>query len=282
MVIIIKKASELVGTSWGVCFAIYGVPGAGKTTLVAESVYSKYGQPVDFVDVEGGARVVTHMSDINVLSIEDQRQNGIGFADLRNLVDDYLAGRRKAGTIIIDNMSEVQNLCVRWVVNNISRGAGVPAHDRPDIKDWSTVTAQMLMLTRRLRDFARNSGTNVFFIAWEAPEKGEGDSIVKRDVAFSPSFARQFPGIIDVVGRITVVGNSRKLSFKPSAMTACKFRRGGGEAAHRIPDEITFKLGDKPIVDILATLKGGEDWPIRKYQPNAKDDQAEPNQTEPK
>lgn len=272
MAIITQKASELAKTPWGVCMAIYGTPGAGKTTLVSEAVYSEFAQPVDFADCEGGARAITHMGDINVHSLTDPRQNGEAFADFERLVEQYISKQRTCGTLIVDNVSELQNLCVRWVVNHISRGQGVGAQDRPDIKDWSTVTARMLMLTRKLRDFARNSGTNVFFIAWEAPERGEGDSVVKRDLAFSPSFARQFPGIIDVVGRLTVVGDSRSLSFAPSATTAAKFRRGGGEAANQIPDTIRFKRGDKPIVDILACLKGGKPWPTNKYlraQPNS-------------
>lgn len=266
MVIKIQKAKDLAGTNWGVCMAIYGAPGVGKTTMVSEAVYSEYGQPVEFIDCEGGARAITHMDDITVLSVIDPANRGEGFKDVKDLIADYIVGKRKAGTIIIDNMSELLNLCVRWVVNNVSRGEGVRPIDRPDIKDWSTITAEMLALTRRLRDFARNSGTNVFFIAWEAPEKDESQGgLIKRDLAFNPSFARQFPGIVDVVGRLTVKGELRELSFAPSTTTASKFRRGGGEAANNVPNVIRYKLGDRPIVDILACLKGGKEWNASKY-----------------
>lgn len=266
MVVTVHKAKELAATNWGVCMAIYGVPGVGKTTLVSEAEYSEFGSPTEFIDCEGGARAITHIDDITVLSIIDTSNRGEGFADVKKLLNDYIEKRRKANTIIIDNMSELQNMCVKWVVNHVSRGENVKPIDRPDIKDWSTITAEMLSLTRRFRDFARNSGTNVFFIAWEAPEKDESQGgLIRRDLAFNPSFARQFPGIVDVVGRLTVKGDWRELSFAPSSTTASKFRRGGGEKANNVPNVIRYKLGDKPIVDILACLKGGKPWPANKY-----------------
>lgn len=266
MVIKITKAKELKAVDWGVCAAIYGNPGVGKTTLVTESIYSEYGAPVDFIDVEGGARAISHLDEVTVISIIDTGLRGEGWQDVKGLVDDYVLGKRKAGTIVLDNASELLSLCIRWVTSHVDRGANVKPIDRPDIKDWSTVTSLMLQLIRKLRDFARNSGTNVFIIAWEAPEKDESiGGVTKRDLAFNPAFARQLPGIVDIVGRLTVKGKWRELSFEPSNMTAAKFRRGGGEHAMQVPGVIRYKEGDKPIVDILACLKGGKPWPKAKY-----------------
>jgi hypothetical protein len=201
-----------------------------------------------------------------VLSVIDTGMRGDGWSDVKTLVDDYVTGKRKAGTIILDNDSELLSLCIRWVCTHVDRGPTIKAIDRPDIKDWSTVTAQMLALTRRLRDFARNSGTNVFIIAWEAPEKDESQGgLIKRDLAFNPAFARQLPGIVDIVGRITVKGAWRELSFEPTSTTASKFRRGGDEHAMQVPSVIRYQEKDRPIVDILACLKGGKPWPKAKY-----------------
>ena len=256
----IRKATEL--GAWGVCLAIYGPPGAGKTTFCADSADSEFGAPVLMIDAEGGARTVSHRSDVHVATITNE--DGRGFQRVKDIYDALVRGDLKYGTILIDNMSELVAMCITHVVRTVQRGSNIS--DRPDIKDWSTITSELLVFTRKFRDYARNSGTNVLFIAWDKPRENPATHRVKQDLAFNPAFAESFPGIVDVVGYLTVEARGvRHLSFEASRTTAAKFRRSDNEVANNIPVEIRYRKVDKPLCDMLATLKGGRPWPARKY-----------------
>lgn len=259
----IIRANEM--GQWGVCAAIYGPPGVGKTTFVSDAADSSYGAPLLFLDVEGGSRTISHRADIDVAPITNE--GDMGFKHLKDYITDLGDFKldKKYQTVVLDNISETIALCVRHILRTVSRN--IPMIDRPDQYDWGKVNIEMLLLVRDLRDFARVSGTNVFFIAWEAPEKDESTGRIKRDIAVNPSFARQFPGIIDMVGHMTVFNDKgiREVSFAPSDKTASKFRRSGDEVANQIPDIIRYRKDQKPIVDILATLKGRQPWPVAKY-----------------
>lgn len=260
----IVKANAL--GAWGVCGAIYGPPGVGKTTFVCDAADSEYGAPVLMLDVEGGARTIAHRGDIDVAPITNDA--GKGFEHLKAYRDDLVAARIKYGTVLVDNISEIIAMAVVHTLRTVPRK--IAASDRPDQNDWSKINTDMLLLVRSFRDFARLSGTNVFFIAWEAPEKDEATGRVKRDLAMNPSFARQFPGIVDMVGHLTVRSTGvRQLSFEASDKTAAKFRRSGDENANQIPDVLRYRREDKPLVDILAVLKGHKSWPADKYKRSA-------------
>ena len=235
----------------GISMAIYGAPGVGKTTLAAQASLSEYGGRVLFLDAEGGTRSISHLDNVDVIDIHDWAQFG--------KVTNVLANPNEAcewGTIVLDNMSEYQAVNLKHIVGK----------DIPQIQHWGQSTNDMLYVTRLYRDLARKRGFNVFYIVWEAPEKDEASGIIKRDVGFTPSLARQFPGIIDIVAYLTVEADqTRVLSFAPSPRTAAKFRRSRSEAARDIPLVLYYNAEDLPMIDLLATLKGGQAWPTGKY-----------------
>lgn len=243
----ILSAEEL--PPWGISAAIYGPPGAGKTTFCAYACEAIDGAPVLDLDAEGGARSIMHLP-VEVAPVDTWEKIKRITAGIMAIED------LPYKTIILDNMSEYQALNLKSVA-----GSG-----QPQIQHYQTCTIDLLNLTRQYRDLAKRKGINVFFIAWESPEKDDSTGIIKKDVGFTPSLARQFPGIVDIVGYLSVeAGETRRLTFAPSIRTAAKFRRSLTEAARKIPLTINYKMEDKPIVDILNTLRGGADWPTSKY-----------------
>lgn len=281
----VVKANEQ--GAWGINFLLYSTAGAGKTTLAASAVDSIYGAPLLIIDAEGGARVVSHRADIDVVSITDINSagaSGFGWERIKEVTNDLISSKLRhisglsgrpedAGaapgpykTVVIDNMSEMIDMCVRHVLRTISRN--IEAKDRPDQNDWGKVTAEVLLFTRRMRDFARNSGCNVFFIAWEIADKNEQGQVIKNGLLFNPALARKIPGIVDMVGFLRVLsGGERELTFEPSTRTDAKFRRNGTEVANQIPDVMRWKGKDNgPIVDMLNTFKGGVAFPAYKYR----------------
>lgn len=275
----VRKASALMAEV-GVCFAIYGPPGAGKSTLAAQAADTDWGTPVGVIDAEGGFRAYGD-KDIDVFSVkdsDDKHDSGMGFSAVESILDDLVAGKLVPdrprhdgkllwGTIIVDNVSEVNTFCTYDTLRTVKRNIGMD--DRPDQKDWGTTTSRMLLLIRRFRDFAQATGTNVIFIAWDRAQEDKVTGVTKKDVAFNPALANQFPGLLDVVGYLTIDKKGiRKLSFEASNTSAAKFRRNQSEAAMSIPAEFIYAFTDphKPMVDLLNCLKGGVTFPRGRYK----------------
>lgn len=271
----VSRASDLM-TQWGVCFAIYGPPGAGKSTLAAQAAHSRFAGKVGVIDAEGGARAYGDHDDIDVFSVkdsDDHHENGMGYSAIEDILDDLVAGKLvpadadKYGTIIVDNVSEINAFCVYDTLRTVPRN--IDRKDRPDQKDWNTTTSRMLLLTRRFRDFAQATGTNVVFVAWDRLQEDRVTGVSKKDLAMNPALANQLPGLLDMVGYLTIVGKGkRKLSFEASASTAAKFRRNPNEIAMSIPGEFDYDFGapELPFSDLIDCLKGGVKFPAHKYK----------------
>lgn len=255
---------------------IYGPGGSGKTTLIGELADSEYAAPVYVLDVEGGSIVLSDRSDIHVASITDLDDQGVprGYEDLTKLVNGILSDRikmpddRPIGTLVLDNMSETLSMCVNHVIRTIPRN--IDRKDRPDQNDWGKVNSEMLVLVRKMRDWSRNSGTNVFWLAWDMPEENEMGQVTKRTLKMNPAFRHTFPGIVDHVAYLTERGNgTRQLSFD-GAKADAKLRRNMSEIANTIPLVIQYNKAlhknHTPLADILATLKGGKPFPASKYK----------------
>lgn len=270
----VSKASALMGL-WGVCFGIFGPPGIGKSTLAAQAVYSRYAGKVGVIDAEGGARAYGDRDDIDVFSIKDSdatHHNGMGYEAIEAVLDDLVGGRLrpqdadKYGTVIVDNCSEINAFCMYDTLRTYPRN--IDRKDRPDQKDWNTTTNRMLLLSRRFRDYAQASGTNVIFILWDKTQDDKVTGYSKRDVAFNPALAGQFPGLIDMLGHLSFKGKDKLvLSFQASATSAAKFRRSPNETAMTIPAEFeySFTSPHKPMADLLDCLKGGVAFPKDRY-----------------
>lgn len=248
----IRKANE--DNPAGISIAIYGKPGVGKTTLAAQASLCAEGGRTLILDAEGGARSISHLDNVDIIDITSWQQ----LAQISNeLMNPNVS--IPWGTIILDNMSEYQAIGIN----------ALAGRENPQLQMYLKNTNEMLYLTRAYRDMARKRGVNVFFIAWESPEKDEFTGITKHDMGFTPSLARQFPGIIDIVIFLTSENDppqfTRVISFAPAPNTAAKFRRSRAEVAKDIPLVLYYTQDETPMVDLLATLKGGKAWPTGKY-----------------
>lgn len=252
----VKSATNL-GT-WGVCLAIYGPAGAGKTPISARVSETEWGGRVLDLDAEGGARSITHMKNVDVTEIKKWDDIEEATANIIRLTQ---VGKSPWGTIMLDNLSEYSAMCMTSIA-----GSNIP-----QIQDWGKMTAKILNLVRVYRDFARTTGVNVIFIAWSAADVDENTKLVRQGVGFNPGIASKFPGILDIVGYLTVESGTqnRILSFAPSPRTDAKFRRALNENAAKIPLVIKFNESHNVLGDILATLKGGVAWPTERYLPNS-------------
>lgn len=233
----------------GTFMAIYGAGGVGKTTIIGE-VARSHG-PLLYVDAEGGGKSIKHIP--NVYHSEVTR-----WAQIEATTRDLANKKHPFKVVCYDNMSEIQNMCK----DAVTGGGAV------QIQHWGEVTTKMLKLTRDLREISRTQGVHVFLVAWDSPEMNESGVVTKRGVGFTPSLARQFPGIVTYVGYLQPLDDYptiRRLSFTVSTKTDAKFRASPSEAVSTIPLELFERSGSNVLGDIINTESHGAKFPADKY-----------------
>lgn len=245
----------------GKCIAIYGRPGAGKTDLVAGLADCPYATPILYLNIEGGAWVFSHRNDIQIIQITQ-------WADFSTLLIRFNGARALPfKTCIVDNVSELQAINVMSIINQ--RGTQGINGGMPSQNNWGASTAQMLNSLRLCHDMSERFGVNFIFTVWEDARKDSvTNQVLKSGIGVTPALARSLPGIVDIVGHLTVQNDppkyTRVLNFAANPHSDAKFRRNRTEVANSIPLTIAYQ-DQQPLVDIFNTLFGGKPWPKEKY-----------------
>lgn len=237
------------------CSVLYGSAGSGKTPLACMLAESPYGGPLALIDAEGGFKSVNHLPNVDRIPITE-------FSDIDKIYKEFLIDCPYR-SVVLDNLSEILNRDINDIAESLP---GNQANDgrAPYIRATNDVT----VMIRKWRDLSELRNINVVFVAWDTTIKNEVDGSLRHKVQFNPKLAEKIPGMVDVVGYLTPendLAGTRKLSFSASKFTDAKFRRSPVSVWASIPNEIYFTLGQNPMVDILATIRGGEPFPEGKY-----------------
>ena len=243
----------------GLFMGIYGTGGGGKTTLVADIVRSPYGTPALLVDAEGGSSSVTHLREYGLDIVQPT-----SWAQILKIKQEFERGDHKYKSLIFDNISEMLSLIVKS-----KAPTGMPEGNMA-LKIWGQVTAEMQEFVRELRA-STFKGRNVLMVLWEENPKEESTGIIHKRVNLTPKLAAAFPGMVTMLGNITVPGNEkngyiRKLSFAPSEKTDSKFRVAPTDVAAKIPLELWLNNEVHFLVDFLATVRDGKPFPTQIYE----------------
>lgn len=245
----------------GVFIMIYGAPGTAKTTNIGKVVQSKYGSPAYLADMESGAESIRGVEGHENIHIPPEGQEIVTWERLVKLIDWFEQAPLSEivhKSLLLDNMSESLNL---WSETFVPNGP-------MQIQHWGDYYREVVRLVRKLREISRKKKVNILMTAWENPRENDSGQVYKHDIDFNPALARRFPGLIDIVGYLTVVpggdGTRRELSFQAHPRTAAKFRRSIAYAnVMEIPEVLKFGLKDAPIADLINTLQGGEKFPTK-------------------
>jgi hypothetical protein len=247
-------------TPKSVFLAVYGVGGSGKTTLCAEVVNAgEDGAPALLIDIDRSSSSVVHLQDkgLNILKISS-------WNEMKKIKAAIEKGEGDFQSYIIDNMSELQQLCVKhYAPSGMPQGSDA-------LKLWGTITADMMEFVRDMRTACYSQGKNLLMVLWEETEKDQLTDRVRIKVLLTPKFGAAFPGMATLVGRLTVPGTARSdyvrlLDFAPDERLDTKFRVSPTEAAADMPMQLWVKRGSNFMVDLINTVKHGKPFPKDKY-----------------
>lgn len=238
--------------------ALYGVGGVGKTTTASSVRVSAHGHRLWVFNAEGNAHVLAHDPNIKITPVFEWAQ----IASVTMAAKEVKSGEDPGFDVVVfDNMSEIRAI-------NMRDKYAKPGDEQ--IQHWRTNTADILTMTRIWRDLTRRAPVSVIFIAWEDVEKNDAGAVIAHRQMFNPALQKEFPGVVDNVGRITVESDmrTRKLSFVPY-QSDCKLSVAHHEAGANIPLELYYT--DQPVLaDVFDTIIDGTPFPADKYKKPAR------------
>lgn len=260
---------------------VYGVPGAGKTTLVGTSADIEEMQDVLYIDCEKGKeaipdnariqfpqRILENRIPVNdfktIAYIHDFMKAHCKFRDandeaklreqeswIRGCHPDEIETPKRFRTILVDTLTEVDQYC-QYNILGVSQDiltAEANAGENMEVAGWPEfrkINQMMQMLLRAFRDLP------IHFLATAHRQYAE-DELKKR--YYSPKFTGQLrdqiPGFFDIVGYMMIEPKpdgtaDRQLMVKPIGRFEAKNRRS-------VYKENSFK--DPTMRDIMTGVK---------------------------
>lgn len=165
----------------GLDMAILGPQSGGKTSLLYTLTENPEYLPLAVFDFNGGAHVLKDHEDIDIYQVDS-------WAQAEKIEQQLSNGDMQYNSVAFDILTEMQLLA--------QEHCGVFKTDNPQLRmnKYGEANAKTLSLTRSLHTLT-NDGLNVFYLVW-AMEDRDGD-IVKLTMDLSPTFRRQFTGVVD-------------------------------------------------------------------------------------
>lgn len=179
----IEKSQTRLATINGL---VYGESAVGKTTLLGGADAVAEMRSVLFVDIEKGdlsLRKTDYRPDVVRIST---------WAELDRIYHALLAegSNGKYRTVIVDSLDEVQDLCMKSIMQESG-----DEFDTPEWKHWNINHVRMLRLLRNFRDLP----LNVFFTALVKENKDAKTGVVKLLPNLPGKLAMKVPAVFDNV-----------------------------------------------------------------------------------
>lgn len=187
---------------------IYGKPFSGKSTLAD-------GAPVPlFLNTDGNAQYLT----APFVQIKDEiKQEGrmikrtFAWEIFKSCIDELEKNENDFKTIVVDLLEDTYEHCRLYMYNKL----GISHESEDGFRAWDLVRTEYLSNIRRLMNLPYE---NIILLSHEDASKDitkkGGDKITAIRPALNEKCANKIAGMVGLVGRVVVDGNTRTLQFK--------------------------------------------------------------------
>jgi len=196
---ILDRIEEPIAYAEKLKILIYGPSGVGKTSLY-DGVKNAL-----ILDVEEGTSSLQKKKEMaeNGTKIFQLRS----WEDLQGIFQLIQQGKLSFNTIILDSVTEIQELCKERILETQDRNRVSP--ETPAQQDYGVLVERM---RRMLRNF-RALDSNIIYIARDRHTKNEmtGEERTRPDIV--GQLQDDLPGAVDIVGYMFSSGGDRKIGF---------------------------------------------------------------------
>jgi len=202
-----RKAKELVQSN-GMNIALFGFPGAGKTTLASTAKRAL------LFDIDGtAARSLADRDDIDLFPVNDS------FDRVETLSDQLRQRSHPFDTIIFDTMTKLSKLAVQKIRGNQNLALANVSQN-----DWGQANAMVMKIAYDWCAVARETGTNVIFVLQAEELKDDSSGFVFIRMSATPGVVKDMLAAVDTVGYLEAdrQSSARKLLLKPTARVIAK------------------------------------------------------------
>lgn len=203
---------------------VYGEPGVGKTYLAGTAEDHKSTAPLLVIDIDGGVTTLRHRPSVDVMQVRS-------FNDLvstyRTLYDAVPTDGKKFpyGTIVVDTLSELQQLDLTEVMKSFARINDKLDEDVPDQRGYGKSGSHMRKIVRAFRDLP----CNVIFNCHSSSERDNNMRLIHAPKLVG-KLKIDIPGFLDIVGYYRTEANGegvdRLMQFQKTETIIAKDRTG--------------------------------------------------------
>lgn len=203
---------------------VYGEPGVGKTYLAGTAEDHKSTAPLLVIDIDGGITTLRHRPSVDVMQVRS-------FNDLvstyRTLYDAVPTDGKRFpyGTIVVDTLSELQQLDLTEVMTGFARINDKLDADIPDQRGYGKSGSHMRKIVRAFRDLP----CNVIFNCHSASERDNNMRLIHAPKLVG-KLKIDIPGFLDIVGYYRAEANGegvdRLMQFQKTETIIAKDRTG--------------------------------------------------------
>lgn len=185
---------------------IYGGAFTGKTTFA-----DKTPNPLN-LNTDGNIQFVT-MPFIPIKDTFEGRQKILAWKVFKDTIDELekTAGQNGFKTLIVDLLEDTYEHCRKWCYQEL----GITHESDNTFKAWDFVRVEFLSTIRKLMNLDYE---NIILISHEDTSKDitkkTGDKITAIKPNIQDKIANKIAGMVDMVARVVVDGDSRTLEFK--------------------------------------------------------------------
>jgi hypothetical protein len=239
---------------------IYAMNGVGKTRLAASASLVPEMCPVLMLDVEGGTKSIRNIyPEVDVVRIKDVYDDKgklltSAWAKLGEVYEDLKKGG-KYKTIIVDSLTEIQQLSMVNVLRNEFAKNSERDPELPQLRDYGKVNIQIRKFVRAMRDL----DAHVIFTALEQQAKDDRTGKMYIRPSLPGKLADEVPAFLDEVFYMKVDWETDKQTKERTPVRYLLAQPDGTHVAKDRSDALPLYLTNPTMADIAAFVLDSDD-----------------------